>query len=124
MSETSTLSSAAVGIARAKKERFILQMSEDQFRDEVVRPLLIRMGLQDGRDLCGPQEEGKDAVFVTKDPLGIENVYILQTKKGPLNMASRATSNVITAITQVRMASETKVYFPLSKQSRLPTKVL
>lgn len=124
MSETSTLSSAAVGIARAKKERFILQMSEDQFRDEVVRPLLIRMGLQDGRDLCGPQEEGKDAVFVTKDPLGIENVYVLQTKKGPLNMASRATSNVITAITQVRMASETKVYFPLSKQSRLPTKVV
>ncbi len=124
MSLPSSFSSAAVGIARAKKERFILQMSEDRFRDEVVRPLLMRMGLRDGRDLCGPQEEGKDAAFVTMDPLGMENVYVLQTKKGPLNMSSKATSNVITAITQLRMASQTKVYFPLAKESKLPTKVV
>jgi len=54
----------------------------------------------------------------------MENVYVVQTKKGPLNMSGKATANVITAVTQLRMASQTKVYFPLAKESKLPTKVV
>lgn len=33
-------------ISRFKKERFLLSMSEDDFRDKVVRPLFLRQGLR------------------------------------------------------------------------------
>ena len=53
-------------ISRFKKERFLRQMSEEEFRDRVIRPLLLRRGFQDGRDMCGPSEKGKDSVFLSK----------------------------------------------------------
>ncbi len=67
-------------ISRFKKERFLLSMSEDKFRDEVVRPLFLRQGLKDGRDLCGPFEKGKDAVFVAEDQLGMKDVWTAPLK--------------------------------------------
>ena len=75
------LTQRAAAISRFKKERFLLSLSEDDFRDLVVRPLLLRQGLQDGRDLCGPFEEGKDALFVAIDQLGLQNIWVVQTKK-------------------------------------------
>jgi len=51
-------------ISRFRKERFLRSMTEDQFRDQVVRPLFLRKGLKDGRDLCGIDEEGKDCIFI------------------------------------------------------------
>ncbi len=111
-------------ISRFKKERFLLSLSEDVFRDEVVRPLYLRRGLRDGRDLCGPLEKGKDALFISRDSLGMDDVYVVQTKKGHLNMAKKATANVVEAITQLKTALETKVPFVQPKQKRLPTKVI
>jgi energy-coupling factor transporter ATP-binding protein EcfA2 len=110
-------------ISRFKKMRFLLEMSEDQFRDEVIRPLFFRQGLTDGRDLCGPSEKGKDAVFVSIDKLGMDDVYVVQTKKGKLNLASKAQHNIVEAVTQLRTAAQTKVTFSNSRQKRLPVKV-
>jgi energy-coupling factor transporter ATP-binding protein EcfA2 len=111
-------------ISRFKKERFLLNMSEDQFRDEVVRPLFFRQGLIDGRDLCGPFERGKDAAFVAVDNLGIEDLYVLQTKKGALNLARKAQSNIVEAITQLKTALETRVVFIKTKQKKYPAKAI
>ena len=86
-------------ISRFKKERFLLSLSEDMFRDTVVRPLFLRQGLQDGRDVCGVNEKGKDAIFVSVDELGIENLYVIQTKKGTITMSRRVGDNLIEAIT-------------------------
>ena len=47
------LTERAKALSRFKKERYLLSLSEDAFRDEVVRPLFLRQGLGDGRDLCG-----------------------------------------------------------------------
>src|SRR5712675_210315 len=91
-------------ISRFKKHRFLLDLSEDQFRDGVVRPLFLRQGLTDGRDLCGPFEKGKDALFISTDKLGIEDVYALQTKKGNLNLARKAHANLLEAVTQLKTA--------------------
>src|ERR1017187_4849811 len=96
-------------ISRFKKERFLLSMTEDDFRDTVVRPLFLRQGLQDGRDLCGPSEKGKDAVFVAVDPLGMENLYVIQTKKGSITMSRRVGDNLIEAKTQLKTAIATRV---------------
>lgn len=110
-------------ISRFKKERFLLTLSEDDFRDQVVRPLLLRQGLKDGRDMCGPFEKGKDAIFIHHDLLGMTDIYAVQTKKGSLNMSGKQTENVVTAITQLRTALQTKIPLLASKTKVLPSKV-
>lgn len=94
-------------ISLIKKEKILKEMSEDEFRDSVVRPILYRRGFRDGRDLCGPTEHGKDALFVTTNPLGQDEYYGLQTKIGNLNLASKVTHNVVEIITQVKTALTT-----------------
>lgn len=111
-------------ISRFKKYRFLLEMSEDRFRDEVVRPLFLRQGLTDGRDICGPFEKGKDAVFVTTDKLGIEDAYVVQTKKGNINLSRKTEANLLEARTQLKTAAETKVTFIKTKRKQLPVKVI
>lgn len=118
------LSVRAEAISRLKKERFLLSLSENRFRDEVIRPLFRRMGLKDGRELCGPSEEGKDALFLATDKLGIEDVYVVQTKKGSLNLAKKASQNVVEAATQLKTALETPVCFGNGRKKRVPSKAI
>lgn len=122
--EQSKLQMAAVVISRFKKERFLRSLSEGQFRDRVVRPLLLRRGLQDGRDLCGPDEEGKDAVFLAPSVLGAPDLIVVQTKKGNINLASKASDNLINAVTQLRTAAATPIVFTATKEKRLPVRVV
>ncbi len=109
-------------ISRAKKMRFLLSMSEDAFRDRVVRPLLFRLGYQDGRELCGPKEAGKDAIFAETDKLGFTIIVAVQTKKGPLNLAKKASQNVVDAITQLRTALETSVVLLKDRRKVVPNR--
>lgn len=111
-------------VSRFKKHRFLLEMPEDRFRDEVVRPLFLRQGLNDGRDLCGPSEKGKDALFVAKDKLGIDDVYVVQTKKGNINLSRKTQQNLLEAVTQLKTAAQTKVSLIARKKKQLPAKVI
>lgn len=111
-------------ISRQRKERFLLSLSEDDFRDRVVRPLMLRQGLKDGRDTCGPREEGKDAIFTSEDPLGMEDVYAIQTKKGSINLSGDAKKNLLSAVAQLRTALETPIFLAANKRKVRPTKVL
>jgi hypothetical protein len=114
----------AQAISRFKKERVLLQLTEDQFRDLVVRPLMLRMGLEDGRDLCGPDEEGKDCVFFKADPIRKRIMYAVQTKRGPINMTRKATENVTEAQAQLRTALETSVSLVMPREKRKPDCVI
>ena len=111
-------------ISRFKKERHLLEMSEDEFRDKAVRPLFLRIGFDDGRDLCGPNEHGKDAIFVEEDKLGIKTYVAVQTKRGNLNLARKAANSLIDAITQLRTALETSLVLLCEKQHARPSKVV
>lgn len=111
-------------ISRFKKERFLKSLSEDEFRDKAVRPLLLRLGLTDGRDLCGPNEHGKDSVFGEVDKLGFNIMVAVQTKKGHLNLASKATVNLVEAITQLKTALETSVSLLCPKSKVRPNKAI
>lgn len=111
-------------ISRTKKEKFLKQYSEDAFRDEIIRPLLLRMGYSDGRDLCGPTEYGKDAVFCEKNKLGQVEYTAIQTKKGNLNLAAKASQNLISAISQLRTALEITIPIVKQKTKVLPSKVV
>ena len=108
-------------ISRFRKERFLKSLSEAQFRDEIVRPIFLRKGLKDGRDLCGEHEEGKDCTFYDINPLGIKVLYVVQTKKGNLNLSKHAATNVIEAITQLKTALQTKVLFTANRERLTPT---
>lgn len=120
----STLEDHAKLIPRSKKEQYLAQMSEDAFRDEVVRPLFLRIGYLDGGEYCGPTEQGKDALFIEKNLMGLWAVVAVQTKKGNLNLASKATQNIETALTQLRTACNTTVIMLLDKKKVKPSKVL
>lgn len=110
-------------ISRVQKDRFLLFLSEDVFRDRVVRPLFHRQGLKDGRELCGPSEEGKDTLFISVDELGMQNVYEVQTKKGSITLSSKASQNLVNAVAQLRTALETTVVLLENRQKVHPAKV-
>jgi hypothetical protein len=111
-------------ISRFRKERFLRAMSEQQFRDEVVRPLFLRKGLKDGRDLCGVDEEGKDCIFIGHEPLGYKVVYAIQTKRGDINLTRKAAQSLIEAKTQLQTSLETPVILVETKEKIFPTYAL
>lgn len=111
-------------VTRFAKERYLLTLSEDSFRDEVVRPIFYRMGFKDGRDLCGPDEKGKDSIFTYTNPLGQVEVYAIQTKKGSMNLGKTKSANVVEACTQLKTALATKVHFTKTKETKYPDKVI
>ena len=104
-------------ISRIKKEEYLLNYTEDEFRDLIIRPLFFEKGFKDGRELCGPLEEGKDSLFSEKDKLGYTLFYAVQTKKGNLNMAAKASGNVNNAIAQLRTALATKIPLIMPKKT-------
>jgi len=110
-------------ITQEEKERFLAQMSEDDFREKVVRRLFKRLGLTDGRDLCGPTEHGKDALFFEADALGGRDLVVVQTKKGNLNLASNPSQNLYEAIAQLRTALKADYVCVKDKRRLFPIKV-
>lgn len=111
-------------ISRFKKDRFLKSLTEDDFRDRAIRPLMLRSGYSDGRDLCGPSEHGKDSIFLSQDQLGLATIIALQTKKGNLNLAGTTQRNLLDAITQLKTALETPIVLLSKKQKCRPNRVI
>jgi len=97
------------GLTHQAKLARLVALSEDDFRDTVIRPLFKLQKFRSYRDLCGHDEEGKDCVVLKDVEFGGVHVYAIQTKKGRLNMSSKVTENVATAITQLRTALNTQI---------------
>ena len=95
-------------------------MSEDDFRDQLVRPLFIRKKLQHGAELCGADEAGKDCFFRESAPFGPDRIVVVQTKIGNLNMGAEPSRNVARASTQMLTALESTVQDLKQKTKRLP----
>lgn len=96
-------------ISLFRKQRHLQALTEDDFRDLVLRPLLLRKGFQDGRDTCGPTEQGKDCYFITHDKFDIRLIYAVQTKRGHITMSRKAKDNANEAVTQLRTALEAPI---------------
>ncbi|MEQ1823161.1 MAG: hypothetical protein ABL949_11670 [Fimbriimonadaceae bacterium] len=47
----------------AQKTSRLARLSEDEFRDQIVRELFLAQGFRSYRDVCGADEEGKDCVL-------------------------------------------------------------
>jgi hypothetical protein len=116
--------SHAKGISRIRKERHLLKMSEDDFRDQVVVPIFERSGLKFLADTCGPAEKGTDCLFTGVDHLGHDCVYAIQTKRGNINLSSKPKENLLQALTQLKTALGTKVSVLESRAKVPPNRVI
>lgn len=103
-----------------KKQKFVVDLSEDDFRDRLVRPLFLRKGFVHGAELCGPAEAGKDCFFRVSAPFGDDHIAVVQTKTGNMNMGREPSKNVEEAATQLRTAMASKVNDMKSKRKRRP----
>lgn len=107
-----------------KKQTFLDQFSEDDFRDRVVRPLYELKGLKHAKDVCGPDEDGKDCYFWGFDTIRGRVLYAVQTKKGNIKMAASARDNLLNAVAQLRTALSTSVKDSTTKSVVLPDYVI
>ena len=112
-----------LNIPRAEKVRRLSAMDESEFRDRIVRPLFFACGYADGRDLHGPDEEGKDILFEENDRFGEKRIVCVQTKKGNINLSSVPSQNIQTAITQLRTALNSRVARVEDRQKYYPDEV-
>ena len=118
-----TLVERALSTSLFKKRRFLRDLTEAEFRDRAVRPLLLRQGLVGGSDICGPHEKGKDAIFYGQNALGLRELWAVQTKKGSLTLSRERSKNVVEAITQLKTALATPIDL-LHEGKRYPDKVI
>ena len=123
MSSFSVTSGQPLPIDRTEKIKRLSNMSEQEFRDRIVRPLFVLLGYRDGRELHGPDEEGKDILFIETDKFGETRIICVQTKRGKLNMSAKHNQNILTAITQLRTALCTPLYRLETKQQHYPDEV-
>ena len=114
----------ALPIPQTEKIKRLSSMSEKEFRDRIIRPLFFVLGYRDGRELHGPDEEGKDILFIENDKFGEIRIVCVQAKRGKLNMASQHSQNLLTSVTQLRTALKTSVSRYESKQQRYPDEVV
>jgi len=92
-----------------QKKSYLKEMSEDDFRDKVVRPLFIMKGMRRGKDVCGVDEDGKDCYLYTEDSVRKNILYAIQTKKGDVKMSRVNQDNLLNILTQIRTALQTPI---------------
>lgn len=107
-----------------KKYKYLDSLNEDNFREKVIRRLFFRIGFRDGRDLDGPDELGKDAVFFEVDRFGDKRYIFVQTKVGNINMSANASTNLENCIAQLRTALSTPFRCVATKHNVYPKEVL
>lgn len=103
-----------------KKQNFLKSFSEDDFRDQIVRPLYLLKGLEHGKDVCGPTEDGKDCYFFGKDAFRPRILYAIQTKRGDIKMSSSHRENVAVVAAQLQTALTTPVRDLVTKEKLFP----
>lgn len=100
-----------------KKQEYLKTLTEDDFGDKIVRPLYLQLGLKHGKDICGPDEDGKDCYMWGEDVIRGRVLYLVQTKRGDLKMSSKASDNVTNVTAQLRTALETPVKDSSTRQT-------
>lgn len=105
----------------AEKQAFLESMTEDEFREKVVTRIFRYQGIESYRDLCGTDEDGKDAYFYQKGPFDSFVVHAVQTKATSITMgASDPTRSLLTCVSQLRTLLQTKIPFILNKSQVFP----
>ena len=111
------------GIPLEEKKRRLQEMPEQDFRSNIVLPLMRRLGYQQVTDIHGADECGVDGFFTETDKIERKRLIAIQTKRGTINMTSKAAQNVTTILTQLRTALEVKIPLLPAKAMCIPDQV-
>lgn len=114
-------SNSVLKISLRTKKKYIGEFTEDEFRDKVVHPLFVAKGMNFGKDVCGPDEQGKDCYFWSQHPVVGRTLTVVQTKRGKLNLSRKPVESVMEAATQLKTAIATKVSDPKNGTEMLPS---
>jgi hypothetical protein len=95
------------------------QLSEKQLQEEVLVPLLKRIG-RHAQCLCGPGERGKDFVYVTTDAYGDSVLEVCQVKNSPFSGKTASSAHTMRVLTQIQTARRTAVMNPETGKKQLP----
>ncbi len=107
-----------------QKKTYLENLSEDDFRNNVVVPLYVQKGMRRGKDVCGVDEDGKDTYLFTEDSIRKNVLYVIQTKRGDVKMSAKHTDNLLNLITQMRTAVGTPVKDAKTHQKLYPSCVM
>lgn len=91
-----------------EKVKLLKKLNEQEFRVEVLVPLLRRLGNERVRERHGPGEYGKDITFIEVRPLG-NNYHAIVAKVGNISGAASGKANLATVMTQVNQAFDIAV---------------
>lgn len=122
-SQTSTARTAQ-NLSQSRKKHYLESLSEREFRDKVVRPVLTRMGLTFRRDLCGPGEEGVDCILTEVNSLNSTVLYAVQTKRGDISVGANPEKSLRSVLNQLEDALKTPIDMHAERRRVLPDKVL
>ena len=107
-----------------EKRKRLGELDERKFREDVVRTLFLSLGYRNPRENHGPDELGKDIIFIEEDKLKQQRMIAVQTKKGKINMAVNPASNAANLVCQLQTAADTPVHVPGEKAKRKPDEVI
>lgn len=103
--------------------RRLSSLSEDEFKHLVAIPLLAKLGARNIIDTCGPDEDGKDLVFLFRDLDDTDQLHVCQIKNSQLTGRSGQDDDYTAVMRQLQKAKDTDVPHPITKISQQPERV-
>lgn len=105
------------------KTKLESKLSENEFRKDILKPILFDLGYEDIKILHGRDEFGKDLVFKEFNRFGLTEWCGAVVKVGDIHGdTSKPTNNINTIVNQVRMCKETP-YHHLNEGKLYITKI-
>ncbi len=106
-----------------KKTEGLFSLSEPEFTKQVVIPLLSELGATYITYIHGPDEDGKDLVFLMKDLDESDVLHVCQVKHTAFSGKSSSSSDYSTTLRQLEKCKRHEAVNPLTKRSQTPDRV-
>lgn len=97
---------------------------ETEFHIEIVQPLLESIGATYLQYTHGPNERGKDFLYVMATVYGRKELHACVVKNGSFNGRANDSNSVQTALVQIQTAKDTECLNPVTQLMETPKRVL
>jgi hypothetical protein len=96
------------------------ELKEVQFQEDVVRPFLISLGAKNLQKTHGPNERGKDFLYITSSVYGEPELHACVVKNGKFTGRANDSNSVQTALNQIHTARITTAINPVTNAEERP----
>lgn len=102
----------------------LLKLDERRLQEEIIEPLLKKIGFQNVRDTSGRLEYGKDLIATKIDPINGQELYAIQIKKYKTTANVNKGKSYYRLLDQLRQALQEPVFDPSSGRKICPDRCL